>query len=142
MLDEVNHALPSAHLTFDDVDVVHGGLLPSYGVHPVSGNIQLTKHHWIRSHSLEGLDGLFSIMGVKFTTARIVAEETVDKIFASWGKAVPKSRSSAVPIHGGEIARFEDFLTSSVNVKPYGLKEALIKPLVLNYGSEYTQVSI
>lgn len=70
--DEVNEAIPGLNLGFEDIGRVFCGLLPTVE----TGSNVLTKREVIINHSQEGgPSGLYSIGGIKFTTARLVAEK-------------------------------------------------------------------
>ncbi|MDJ0795267.1 MAG: glycerol-3-phosphate dehydrogenase/oxidase [Calothrix sp. MO_167.B12] len=137
-LTEINQAYPSAKLTRDDVSFVHGGLLPRIGVDPKNGEPILAKHYQICEH--RSAAGLISVVGVKYTTARDVAQKVVDRVFQSWGQKPPQSLSSVTPIHGGEIDNFAEFLQNAIAKKPHELSEGNIHSLVYNHGSAYPQV--
>ncbi|MBE9126152.1 MULTISPECIES: glycerol-3-phosphate dehydrogenase/oxidase [unclassified Coleofasciculus] len=140
LLDQINQAYPPANLTREDVDFVHGGLLPRTGVDQQTGEPLLAKHHQIRDYSQEGLPGLLSVLGVKYTTARDVAQKAVDQVFKSWGQKPPKSTSAVTPLYGGTIERFEEFLQNAIAKSPDGLNEEVMRRLVYNYGSAYPEV--
>ena len=139
-LDEINQAYPSAELKRDDVSFVHAGLIPISGVCNKTGSLQFAKHPEIRDHSREGLSGLISVIGVKYTTARYVAEKVVDKVFKTWDERPPKSLSSKTPVHGGEIDNFEKFLHDQIQRRSCGLTGDTIRRLVYNYGAAYPEV--
>ncbi|NEO30251.1 MAG: glycerol-3-phosphate dehydrogenase/oxidase [Symploca sp. SIO3C6] len=139
LINEVNQACPSIALKMEEVDFVHGGLLPRTGV-TGTGEPLLSKHYQLWDYSQEGLSGLISVVGVKYTTARDVAEKVVDQVFKSWGQKPPKSVSAVTPIHGGQIDNFEDFLHDEIVKSPYGLGKEVIRRLVYNYGSAYLEV--
>ena len=71
-IDEMNEAIPGINLGLDDVGRVFCGLLPTIE----SGSNILTKREVLINHQQAGgPQGLFSIGGIKFTTARLVAEK-------------------------------------------------------------------
>lgn len=140
LLNEINSVYPSANLKLGDVLFVHGGLLPSSGISKKTGDVKIAKHYQIKDYHSKGLKGLISVTGVKYTTARYVAEKTVDYIFKSLGQKLPKSYSSTTAIYGGQIERFDSFLQNEINKRPHGLSEGDIKHLVYNYGSALTEL--
>jgi glycerol-3-phosphate dehydrogenase len=75
---ELNDAFPSYRLTRDDVTFVHRGIVPARvrTGHPPA----LDGHELVFEHRAEGLDGLISVAGTKYTTARAVAERIVDRL--------------------------------------------------------------
>ncbi|AOW99577.1 glycerol-3-phosphate dehydrogenase [Moorena producens PAL-8-15-08-1] len=139
LLDDINQAWPSVKLNQADVAFVHGGLLPRTGMSE-TGEPQLAKHYQIFDHAKEEFPGLISVVGVKYTTARDVAEKVVDQVFRSWGQKPPNSLSSVTPIYGGHIEQFEVFLQTEIFKQTYGLREEVMRRLVYNYGSAYQDV--
>lgn len=139
-LDQINQAYPAANLTREEVSFVHGGLLPSSSICHKTGNVQLSKHYQIYDYRDRGLQGLISVVGVKYTTARHVAQKVVDWVFRSWGQQPPKSVSAIAPLYGGQIEQFETFLHAEIEKRPNKLGDEAIRSLVYNYGSAYGEV--
>jgi len=50
------------------------------------------------------------------------------------------SRTSEVPVHGGDITCFEDFLNSEIEKTPTILNRETLHHLVQTYGSEYREI--
>jgi glycerol-3-phosphate dehydrogenase len=139
-LDDINYACPFAHLKKEDISFVHGGLVPSLSARASSGEVALAKHYRIRDHRDEGVKGLITVVGVKYTTARDVAEKAVDQVFRSCGRKPPKSCSSLTPVYGGQIQRFDTFLKNQIAARAYGLNCDALRRLIYNYGSAYPEV--
>ncbi|MGB7949055.1 MAG: glycerol-3-phosphate dehydrogenase/oxidase [Candidatus Binatia bacterium] len=139
-LDGINRSCPAANLKRDEIAFVHRGLVPVSGSGGDDRSIQPTKHYQIRDHGPEGAKGLISVIGVKYTTARDVAEKVVDHIFHASGQRPPKSDSSVVPLHGGDTGDFDAFLRDQIATRPSGLGEEAVRHLVQNYGSAYREV--
>ena len=95
-VDEINAAYPTLDLTLDDVLYSYHGLTPGDSSTEEDG----AKLHEsiIVDHAEEhGVKGVFSIIGIKWTTARLVAEQTVDTVLASWNEKRPcKTRTTAL----------------------------------------------
>lgn len=88
-LAEINAAYPEAQLTRSDVRLVHKGYLPMHSGD--SSSVKLVRESIIYDHTqTDGLDGIVSVAGVKYTTARYTAERVVDL-------ALRKLRRPAVP---------------------------------------------
>ncbi len=140
-LDEINQVYPSAQLKLDDVSFVHSGLIPSTGSRKQAKDVQLSKRHQIIRHDKHGMKGVLSVVGVKYTTARQVAEEVVNQVFQVWGKPSLPSRSSATPVYGGSIECFEKFLEAQIKKHSHDFSAKSIQRLVRNYGSAYSDVT-
>ena len=77
-LDEINPGLGTWRINESDVIAVKCGLLPEQKRERSSEDVVLQKHGRIVDHqSRDGIAGLLSVVGVKWTTARIVAEQCV-----------------------------------------------------------------
>jgi len=137
-MNELNAAYPPAALKREDISFFYGGLLPMEPGNGHHGDVRLVKHYTLYDHQEEdGWQDLISVVGVKYTTARDVAEKTIDLVFKKLGKQTPRCRTHETPVHGGEIRRFAEFVNQEPARAPFGLPPALVKPLVLNYGSAY-----
>lgn len=78
MLQDINETYPAAQLEFSDVSFYHAGLLPmSNGSVERDENVQLEKNSLILEHDKSGFKGIFTIKGVKYTTAPHIATEIV-----------------------------------------------------------------
>lgn len=76
MINEVNAIYPSAQLQYDDISFYHAGLLPMAEAPDVDdGHVQLEKTSSIQEHDTSGFKGVFSIKGVKYTTAPHIASQ-------------------------------------------------------------------
>ena len=82
-VDEVNSAFPALGLDAAEVTLVHRGVVPAYRSR--RGALGLLGHHRIHDHDQDGVAGAVSVAGVKYTTARGVAEQVVDLVAAKLG---------------------------------------------------------
>ncbi|MGL5082082.1 MAG: FAD-dependent oxidoreductase [Microcoleaceae cyanobacterium] len=134
-IDQVNLTYPGARLNREDVAWVHGGLLPCDGVESDTGEPKLAKHYRIHDHAKDGCPGLISVVGVKYTTARDVAQKVVQQIYKSWGQSMPTSTSAVTPVYGGQITDFNGFLQKAIASECFSAETT--RRLVYNYGSNY-----
>ena len=135
-LSQVNSAFPLARLGIDDVQLVHSGLLPATGT---SGE-QLMKNSLILDHRSDGIKGLMSVIGVRYTTARATAEMVVDRVFSLFGHQPPPCRTATTPLTGGDINNFEHFLATATT-KPDGrISTSTRRRLAFSYGSQQDEV--
>lgn len=88
-----NEAFPALELTMDDLALVHRGAIPA---RPAAGREpSLTSSPEILDHSNDGAAGAMTVVGVKYTTARAVAERVVTRAASVLGRAVPPSTSAS-----------------------------------------------
>jgi len=135
-LDDINKAYPAADIKRPEVTFFNSGFLPMSGIHPKTGEVQLVRHYRIHDHAAEdGSEGLLTVVGVKYTTARDVAKQTVDIIAARLGKKTSPCQTDTTRLYGGTIEKFTDFVIEQVAQNPCGLDEKVIRHLCCNYGS-------
>ena len=95
-LDEASRVFPWAGIGRADATLVHEGLVPGRG-----GASGLSTRPRLHDHEAEdGLPGLVSLQGVKYTTARAVAERAVDLVVRRLGREAPACRTAVTPLPG------------------------------------------
>jgi glycerol-3-phosphate dehydrogenase len=87
-LAEVATASPPLGLSRDDVLLVHHGLLPVPAAD--ASGVQLLKRHQLLDHAADGAAGALSALSVKYTTARRVAVELLDRVAPATAPADPR----------------------------------------------------
>ena len=136
-LDEVNTAFPLAHLEHDDISLVHRGLLPAVGD---GGSATLRKTSLVRDHRADQVDGLVSVLGVRYTTARDTAQRAVDTVFGVLGKTPPPCRTASTPLVGGDTSDTRTLQQTAVAEASPNVTEPTAVRLTRSYGTRYRQV--
>jgi glycerol-3-phosphate dehydrogenase len=143
-LKDINSAYPPAKLTSDDILLIHAGLLPTKeATHNTteqtngSGPLRdpaLSNHPTFIDHSkADAINGLLTVVGVKYTTARNVAEKTIDIAFRKLKQKPKPSISAETPLPGGDIKDYNGLLAhAELNHHP--------KYLINNYGTNYNDI--
>ena len=93
LLAEVNQAFPSLQLTDDDVTLVQRGVVPASGLGP---HVTLAERPLLREHRHDGADGAITLMGVKYTTARALAEQAVTLVTSQLGRHAPSTTAATL----------------------------------------------
>ena len=132
-LAELNQAFPSVALTPDDVTLVHRGVVPAVAV---NGRVALQGHEQIRDHAKEGVEGLVSVVGAKYTTARGVAERVTDQLLTKLAQPPIASRTATAPLPGGDIDDVARLTAAAWRDLPEAADDT-IEHLVAAYGSQY-----
>ncbi len=138
-ISKINQTYPAADIKREEISFVHQGLLPMTGVRQDSGMVNLEAHYRIYDHSIEDkIDGLITVVGVKYTTHRQVAGKTIDLIFEKFNKTSPQCTTEDRPLYGGDMGRFSDYLSNAVAES--GRDEKVVRHLVHNYGTGYGKI--
>ncbi len=109
-IDDLNLCVPGLHLKAEDVQHIYAGMLPVQ----VQGSVKLAARAIVRNHGENGgPQGAWSVSGVKFTTARLVAEKMLQQIFSK--QVLPSSESAPIECNkdclfplGGDFAQEGD----------------------------------
>jgi len=100
-LHEINDTFPAAALKREEVTLVHRGVVPAA---EKSGRLTLLGHSRIIDHANEDpASPLISIVGVKYTTARLVAEHAVDLVFRKLGREPVRCRTAETSLPGAGL---------------------------------------
>lgn len=98
VLTDVNAAFPDLRLTAADVTLVHRGLVPAIAA--AGGAVRQQSQAAVLDHGADGLRGLLSIRGVKYTTGRLVAERAIDQVEQRLGRQPTPSRTARTALPG------------------------------------------
>ena len=134
---ELNQAFPALDLTMADVTLVHRGVVPA-AVH--GDRVALEGHEQIRDHAAQGFDGLLTVAGTKFTTARGVAQRVTDTAFSKLGRKSAPCRTSTTPLPGGSLRDIGLAIADARREFDQGLPTDTIPHLIAGYGSRYRDV--
>ena len=138
-LKDAREAFPHANLTAADVRLIHRGLLPM--VSGEGSNVRLVKESRVIDHSTHGLQGLVSMFGVRYTTARHTAQQAVDAVFRVLGhETPPPCRTAETPLAGGSINRMDNFLRAVAQRDVEGIPAPTLKRIAATYGTGYDRV--
>lgn len=131
-LGGIQAVLPEGSISAKDIRCLHFGLLP---MDPASDRRSVpspASTPWFCDHARsDGMEGLVSVQGVKYTTARAVAERTVDCISNKLGVPGNTCRTGMTPIFGGDGSN-----SDGSGIFP----EAVMRHLARNYGSESSRI--
>jgi len=141
LLSDVNGALPGLGLTPTDVLHAFAGLYPLTArdlrpdVYQGTGNYQVIDHGRVG-----GSDGVVSVLGAKYTTARRLAEQATSLLCRRLDRTTRPSRSGQIPLVGGEIEDLERFTEDAVARHAACLERDPVEHLVHHYGTEMDAV--
>lgn len=95
-LSELNAARPGTELTRQDIQHVYWGRVPTEDALDENGVKRRKANEVIDHGQRDNIQGLFSVVGVKLTTARAIAKKTVDSAMRNSNKAFVASSTHSV----------------------------------------------
>ena len=133
---EINEAFPSLALERNDVTLVHYGAVPAI---VANGRIALQGREQVRDHAGQGIDGIVSVAGVKYTTARAVAEHVTDTVVTKLQRPAAPCRTAVTPLPGGD--RDDIAAETATARREHGdLSSSTVSHLMAADGSRYRHV--
>jgi glycerol-3-phosphate dehydrogenase len=140
-LTEAQHAFPWADLRAAELSLVHRGLVPGSG-----GAAGLRTRTLLIDHEAEGrVPGLVSLLGVKFTTARGVAQTAVDLVARRLGRPIAACRTASTPLPRARVLEgpLEDRVRDVVREEmALSLEDALLRRLDLGTGGPPPEAAV
>jgi glycerol-3-phosphate dehydrogenase len=135
---ELNGAFPALDLNSGDVTLVHRGVVPA--ARNSDGTLHLEGHEQVRDHAADGIEGLVSVAGTKYTTARAVAERVVNRVIAKLRRSPLACRTATTVLPGGSVRDPTLTIAEARRDHDAGLPSDTIPHLVAAYGSRYRDV--
>jgi len=138
---EVNAGYPSLRLSRSDISLCNAGLIPFGENDPNAKDLKFGHRSRLVDHTrLDHLEGLVTLVGIRYTTGQCEAAKAVDLIFRKLGKDAPPSRSHMTPLLGGDFTDFESLVRAAFAELRGEAKMETVRALVHNYGSGYRRV--
>lgn len=135
-LGEINRSYPTAGLRREDVVHVYEGMLPALVDAGGTDDVQIGKQYTITDHAeSDGVNGLVTMVGVKWTTARDVAERATGVVLRKLRRGT-RCDSSEIPIPGGDFSDWSDLVERLVAAADGGIDRAIVERLAESYGTE------
>ena len=132
-LAEANSAFPYLSATSADVRLIQEGLVPAK---PGKRGLDLPRDFEIRTHADQGKPTLISMIGAKYTTARLAAEHAIDAACRQLGKSRTRSQTAERPLPHAQIADVEGHLIETARETGGPLDPDVLRHLATWYGTE------
>lgn len=139
-LAELNDALPGLALARRDVAWAFGGLRP-VDENNLNRGAQTLRRHQVMDHRRDlGLDGLITVIGVKYTTCRLLAEKAVDACVERLGGKLGACSTASRALPGGDTGPVDALVRRAVEDARGVLAPAEAEGLARTYGAGYPDV--
>jgi len=136
-IGDLNQSFPNLDLTLADITLVHQGVVPAV----VRGDrVALEGRDQIRDHASQGTEGLVSVPGTKYTTARAVAERVTDLLLRKLQHDPVACKTATTTLPGGSVRDVGYAIAGARRQYDEGLPTDTIPHLVAAYGSRYEEV--
>ena len=137
---EINSVYPTLQLRPEEVSFAHCGLVP-FGETATATELSFGKESRLVDHRhTHGVQGLVSLVGIRFTMARVDAARAVDLVLKQSEHAPAAPATERIKLPGGEIDNFASFEREACRDLPAGVGIQSMQALVRNHGTHYRAV--
>lgn len=137
---ELNTVYPTLGLSPSEVSFAHCGLVP-FGETATATELSFGKESRLIDHRhTHKVTGLVSLVGIRYTMARIDAARAVDLLLRQSEAPPAAPASDRLPLPGGDIENFAAFATEAARALPTGVSNDSLQALLRNHGTEYRAV--
>ena len=121
--------------------MVNTGLTLFGETRPGSKRMSFGKRSMLIDHSnSNSIDGLITLVGVRATVARSMAEKVIGIVGEKLKKKISKSETNNKPIYGGDFDIFNELLRKAGKDFSNLTDKSIINSLVRNHGSNYINI--
>lgn len=137
---EINSVYPTLQLRPEEVSFAHCGLVP-FGATATATELSFGKESRLVDHRhTHNVQGLVSLVGIRFTMARVDAARALDLLLKQSERAPAAPASDQIKLPGGEIDNFASFESDACRALPEGVAMKSVQALVRNHGTHYRAV--
>jgi len=137
---ELNEAVPTLNLTRHGVKHVFGGMRPMEEANEGAGSQVSRKAGRVDHADSRGITNWISVEGVKYTTCRLTAEQTMGEVLRKLGRPAGPSPTRSEVLWGGDLSGIDDEYTRAVDLLGEE-RQAVALHLVDTYGSQWEAVA-
>jgi len=139
-LQDINAIVPGIDIKASDVHYAFSGLYPLISDEIKSDTYQGTGEYQVVDHAAQnGPEGIVSVMGAKYTTAREIAEQGLDLVMKKLGSD-RKCRTASEPLCEGKIGNLSRFIVEKQSQYRELLSAETVHDLIVSHGSEVDTV--
>jgi glycerol-3-phosphate dehydrogenase len=138
LIDDVNSSFGDGKLSYADVKYTYGGLRPLVEKE-TSETYSSSRKYEIYDNKDDGLDGLITVEGGKYTTSRKLAEDCLKIVATKMGRDLGRSVTDKNYLAGCDIKNLSLFIEEARN-QADGMNAVTLDYLVRHYGTEYRQL--
>lgn len=139
-IQDINAIVPGLDLKESDVYYAFTGLYPLVSDEIKSDTYQGTGEYQVVDHAAQnGPEGIVSVMGAKYTTAREIAEQGIDMVMKKMGYD-HKCRTASEPLFEGKVSHLTRFIVEKQSQYRDLLSPETVHDLVVSHGSETDNV--
>jgi glycerol-3-phosphate dehydrogenase len=138
-IGEVNGSFADSNLIkYSDIMYAYGGLRPLVD-DETKDVVKTSRKYEIYDNEIDGLPGLITVEGGKYTTSRNLAENVLKTVMKKWGTGYKNSITAKTHLAGCEIPDIDAFVASAKAANG-DFNESTVDYLSRIYGTEFNEL--
>ena len=138
LIADINSSFSDGKLSYADVKHTYGGLRPLVE-EDTSETYTSSRRYEIYDNKKDGLNGLITVEGGKYTTSRKLAENCLEIVASKMEKSLGQSVTDKQFLTGCEIKNLNAFL-SDIQKENSDFGKSTMDYIGRNYGTEYAEI--
>jgi len=138
LIDDINSSFSDGKLSYADVKHTYGGLRPLVE-EDTSETYSSSRKYEIYDNKKDGLNGLITVEGGKYTTSRKLAENCLNIVASKMEQSLGQSVTDKQFLTGCEIKNLNAFL-ADIQKENSDFGKPTMNYLGRNYGTEYAEI--
>jgi glycerol-3-phosphate dehydrogenase len=140
-IKEMNECYPALELRQDEVKIWNAGLVPFGENAPGAKDLKYGhRSHLVDHAKTDGLEGLITLIGIRYTMGRGDAERAVSLACRHLGHSARVPDTLGTPVYGGDIPHFTEFMEAARARHQGKLSTEVIDALARNHGTRFEAV--
>jgi glycerol-3-phosphate dehydrogenase len=138
---EMNASYPALRLRREDVIYANCGLVPFGDGRTAAGELSFGKESRYIDHRAHGIEGLVTLIGIRYTTARGDSAKALDLLLQQMPGAPGRAPTERTPLAGGEIADFMDLRATARREVTEAISSRTLEAWLRNHGTDYRSLA-
>ena len=134
---EMNDSYPALRLKREDVIYANCGLVPFGDGESTTGELSFGKESRYIDHRAQGIAGLVTVIGIRYTTARGDSARALNLLLQQMPGAPKAAPTAEVALAGGDIGDFEAFRSAARREVAARISSRTLDAWLRNYGTEF-----
>ncbi|MFL6548532.1 MAG: glycerol-3-phosphate dehydrogenase/oxidase [Povalibacter sp.] len=134
---EVNQVHPALKIDRSEVTFANCGLVP-FGETATESELSFGKESRVIDHrARDGVNGLVTLIGIRYTTARADAAQALELLLQQSGMKTSRPKTEDLPVAGGNIADFAQFAREAYAAWPAHVSRGALAGVLRNFGTDH-----
>lgn len=134
---EMNGSYPALRLKREDVIYANCGLVPFGDSRASNGELSFGKESRYFDHRQQGIDGLVTVIGIRYTTARGDSAKALNLLLQQMPGGPGPAATQLTPLVGGDIDDFARLQSEARREVPESVRSSTLHAWLRNYGTHY-----